>query len=198
MLKWIYSTGQGQQQPSPFSNLNSNSPPISPYLTDEINLPLPGSTSTSTSNSPSNDINKDELINLNSLLEPFKANQLPRLARTDPKIKQIQPPIMSISKLWQYLPFLATQGNNLLFYYIIFHLPASLSLLLSFISPLFILKPHLIHLLLYITFITHQSSQSINHTDLIIGDLSLQKFKFISSLTHKLTNSLSHSHSNRN
>jgi hypothetical protein len=121
MLKWIYSTGQGQQ-PSPFLNLNSNSPPISPYLSDEINLPLPGSTSnsTSTSPSPSNDINKDELINLNSLLEPFKANQLPRLARTDPKIKQIQPPIMSISKLWQYLPFLATQGKQIiiLFYYI--------------------------------------------------------------------------------
>lgn len=117
MLKWIYSTGQGQQ-PSPFLNLNSNSPPISPYLSDEINLPLPGSTSSSTS--PSNDINKDEIINLNSLLEPFKANQLPRLARTDPKIKQIQPPIMSISKLWQYLPFLATQGNNL-FYFILLY-----------------------------------------------------------------------------
>lgn len=46
-----------------------------------------------------------------TLLEPFtKGQQLPEKARTDPSVVQREEEPMTITKLWQYVPFLAVQG----------------------------------------------------------------------------------------
>ena len=46
-----------------------------------------------------------------TLLEPFKGQQLPEKARTEPHIPQKEPEPMTLAKLWQYVPFLAFQGE---------------------------------------------------------------------------------------
>lgn len=47
-----------------------------------------------------------------TLLEPFsKGHQLPAQARTEPHVPQKQEEPMTITRLWQYLPFLAVQGE---------------------------------------------------------------------------------------
>ncbi|KAM0755002.1 hypothetical protein T439DRAFT_322062 [Meredithblackwellia eburnea MCA 4105] len=65
----------------------------------------------------SNGLSKGEsegaLSSLNALLEPFKGSELPAKARTDPRIAQKPRETMTISKLYQYLPFLANQGTSL-------------------------------------------------------------------------------------
>lgn len=47
----------------------------------------------------------------NTLLEPFKGQQLPSGARTDPTVTQREEEPMTLAKLWQYVPFLAAQGQ---------------------------------------------------------------------------------------
>lgn len=51
------------------------------------------------------------LATLARLLEPFQGKELPTKARTDPTIPQKPVEPMTIAKLWQYLPFLASQGE---------------------------------------------------------------------------------------
>lgn len=51
------------------------------------------------------------LATLAMLLEPFQGKELPTKARTDPTIPQKPIEPMTITKLWQYLPFLASQGE---------------------------------------------------------------------------------------
>lgn len=47
-----------------------------------------------------------------TLLEPFsKGHQLPAQARTEPHVPQKEEEPMTITKLWQYLPFIAVQGE---------------------------------------------------------------------------------------
>lgn len=47
-----------------------------------------------------------------TLLEPFnKGQQLPEKARTEPHIPQKEAEPMTLAKLWQYVPFLAVQGE---------------------------------------------------------------------------------------
>ncbi|SCV74155.1 BQ2448_6587 [Microbotryum intermedium] len=58
-----------------------------------------------------------------TLLEPFsKGHELPPQARTDPHIPQREEKPMTLSKLWQYLPFLAVQGTSLTKAFINHHL----------------------------------------------------------------------------
>ncbi|SGY47202.1 BQ5605_C001g00506 [Microbotryum silenes-dioicae] len=58
-----------------------------------------------------------------TLLEPFnKSHELPPQARTDPHIPQREQEPMTLTKLWQYLPFLAVQGTALTKAFINHHL----------------------------------------------------------------------------
>lgn len=61
--------------------------------------------------------NQATLATLATLLEPFKGQEVPSLARTDPLIKQKEVVPITLSKIWMYLPFLATQGESLFFVY---------------------------------------------------------------------------------
>lgn len=84
---------------TPFSSL-----PASPLL--PAPLPLP----------PTKDASeKDEgatLSVLNTLLEPFKGQDIPLAARSDPTLVQKQELPFTVSKIWQYVPFLASQGAS--------------------------------------------------------------------------------------
>ena len=48
---------------------------------------------------------------LTSLLAPFTITDVPILARTDPTVAQKEAQPMTLGRVWEYLPFLATQGE---------------------------------------------------------------------------------------
>lgn len=109
MFKWFTSPSTS----TPFASCQN-----SPYLVD--NLPLPPTTEESiliaTDNSNSvttTQENKDggDITALNTLLEVFTASALPPTARTDPTVAQIQPLPMKFSRVWEYVPFLTSQGE---------------------------------------------------------------------------------------
>lgn len=80
---------------TPFSSL-----PASPLL--PVPIPLPTTKEA-----------KDEgatLSVLNTLLEPFKGQDIPLAARSDPTLVQKEELPFTVSKIWQYVPFLASQG----------------------------------------------------------------------------------------
>lgn len=55
--------------------------------------------------------NKLAMETLTRMLEPYKNGTLPLKARTDPTIPQKETPVMTLAKAWQYIPFLAFQGQ---------------------------------------------------------------------------------------
>ena len=87
---------------SPFSSI-----PASPLLPAPIPLPTTKEA-------------KDEIATLtvlNTLLEPFKGQDIPLKARSDPTLLQKAEAPMTVAKIWQYVPFLASQGSYTLSQY---------------------------------------------------------------------------------
>lgn len=49
---------------------------------------------------------------LTTLLAPFTITDVPILARTDPTVAQKEQQPMTLGRVWEYLPFLASQGES--------------------------------------------------------------------------------------